>query len=592
MSYEYNSTSQRFDLPNPYRVQNVLVGVTAAAAFLIGLVLLFVLREKLAGSAHHGGEFLASLVAVLLITAGLAGLAFVAMQLRFFFGRGRPASLAQEIASQAEGEGAHSAELREMLRQNALSYREPHGPIEGLLYSWLPNLLFAPPPLRWAAERQFQNLLVIGVTLLSFLLAWMLGARGVDANWIGVIYGALTIWVLLRRIRSGHAVSANIGLVGVVGLIVAGVLLPVVLHWFVRVLPDVWSERSAINAQVAWILVLALAASALFLRSALIGLVRPPSISMACDQRTVNINAHPAQLTDEIERELQAQWAERIPNRRYVFVAPKIEPNSRSGRFDAEVLEETQPFPSSELEQAAFAALLAEPRTLWTAALSAFGAIIGVGACLCAAAFAASALAPEGLHWQWMTITIGLASVALFAFRGAQFLFGRFDFSSTLIWIEGRGNYQSARLDYGNTLQDRIKTAKDLINIENMTLRVWAADLDTTIFGKLGERYVVGMRGRQDLAKYFAEHLTQFSGSQNMIITPGSAEDLQRAAMLGQMNQVGDLAAPPPPTGLPPLPVLAALTEAHSHEPSCAKCGTRVDENARFCSACGTPVMS
>ena len=28
MSYEYNSTSQRFDLPNPYRVQNVLVGVT------------------------------------------------------------------------------------------------------------------------------------------------------------------------------------------------------------------------------------------------------------------------------------------------------------------------------------------------------------------------------------------------------------------------------------------------------------------------------------------------------------------------------------------------------------------------------------
>mgnify|MGYP007127624543 CR=1 FL=1 len=38
MSYEYNATSQRFDLPNPYRVQNVLVGITAAAAFLIGQI--------------------------------------------------------------------------------------------------------------------------------------------------------------------------------------------------------------------------------------------------------------------------------------------------------------------------------------------------------------------------------------------------------------------------------------------------------------------------------------------------------------------------------------------------------------------------
>jgi hypothetical protein len=599
MSYEYSSTSQNFDLPNPYRVQNLFTALASAAALLLGLILLIILRQHLSESPHSGA-LVATGVAVLMIAAGLGGLSLVAMQLRFFFGRGRPASLAAEVNAQQGGQGAGSAELREMLRQNALSYAEPRGPIEGLLYSWMPDLIFAPIPLRRATERQFHNLLVIAITLFSFLLAWLLGSRGEVASWIGYIYGAFSVWVLFRRIPAGEAANAEIGLSGIVTLIVAGVLLPVLLRLLSHGSVETETGGGSINGQVAAMLIFALGASALFLRSSLQDLAPPPSISMACEQRTVNINAHPAQLTDEIDRELQSRWTERIPNRRYVSIAPHIDTASHSGRFEAEALEETQPMPIQLASPLSISETLVSPTTRWTSLLSGFGALLAIAACFAALAFARSALDPEaGMNWRPLSLAIGLVSVALYAFRGAQFLFGRFTFSSTLVWIEGKGNYQSARLDYGNTFQDRLKTAKDIINIENMTLRVWVAELDSTIFGKQGARHVVGMRGKQDEASYLADHLTQFAQSQSMVVAPTSSEDLKRAALLATMNQVGGKAEPanallqamgvlPSPeaqTEEASAPVPAPAAPAPRH---CTNCGEKFEGTPRFCPGCGT----
>lgn len=596
MSYEYSSTSQNFDLPNPYRVQNLFAGIASAAALILGLMLLIILRQHLSESPHSGA-LIATGVAVLMITAGLGGLSLVAMQLRFFFGRGRPASLAGEVNAQQGGQGHGSAELREMLRQNALSYPEPTGPIEGLLYSWMPDLIFAPIPLRRATERQFHNLLVIAITLGSFMLAWLLGSRGEVASWVGYIYGAFSVWVLFRRIPAGAAANAQIGLSGIVSLIVAGVLLPVLLRLLSHGSVETESGGGTINNQVAIMLVFALGASALFLRSSLQDLAPPPAISMACEQRTVNINAHPAQLTDEIDRELQSRWTERIPNRRYVSIAPHIDAASRSGRFEAEALEETQPMPLQDKAPLTLGELLGSPGTKWTSLLSGFAALLAIAACFAALAFARSALDPEaGLAWKNLSLAVGLSSVSLYAFRGAQFLFGRFTFSSTLVWIEGKGNYQSARLDYGNALQDRLKTAKDVINIENMTLRVWVAELDSTIFGKQGARHVIGMRGKQDEANYLANHLSEFAQSQSMVVAPTSSEDLKRAALMATMNQVGGGKAEPAAAmlqvmgmlGAEPEPEPAAPTPAIPAPRHCTNCGEKFDGAPRFCPGCGT----
>ena len=76
-----------------------------------------------------------------------------------------------------------------------------------------------------------------------------------------------------------------------------------------------------------------------------------------------------------------------------------------------------------------------------------------------------------------------------------------------------QGSYQSAKLDYGNIMTDRIKTEKNVINIENMTLRVWVSELDSVSFGKKSPRWIVGMRGLSSESAYLAQHIKQFAES-------------------------------------------------------------------------------
>lgn len=82
-------------------------------------------------------------------------------------------------------------------------------------------------------------------------------------------------------------------------------------------------------------------------------------------------------------------------------------------------------------------------------------------------------------------LTLGLAGLTLggFCLRVGHPLWGRFDFKSQLIWVTMEGNYQAAKIAFGNQFTDRIKTQKQVINIETMTLRVWVAELQfSTIF--------------------------------------------------------------------------------------------------------------
>ena len=96
MTYEYGSESKRLELPNPYRLQNRLLWLCALLLVGAGVLSLLWARSAMQESALRlaGAPILAGL---LLVAAGLAAAATAATRLRFFFGRGRPASLAPEI---------------------------------------------------------------------------------------------------------------------------------------------------------------------------------------------------------------------------------------------------------------------------------------------------------------------------------------------------------------------------------------------------------------------------------------------------------------------------------------------------------------
>src|SRR5947207_10807339 len=100
-----------------------------------------------------------SLVGVALLAAGLSFAVVAARRLRFFFGRGRPRSLAPEVAIGATGNSPRADFYKATLRQGGLEYPEPQGALNGVLYHALPRLIPAPVVVQELAQRHFFNAL-------------------------------------------------------------------------------------------------------------------------------------------------------------------------------------------------------------------------------------------------------------------------------------------------------------------------------------------------------------------------------------------------------------------------------------------------
>ena len=157
MTYDYSSESKLLELPNPYQLQNRLLWGCAALLVVAGIACLWWARAAMQDNAPRlaAAPLLTGLV---LLAGGIGCAASAARRLRFFFGRGRPASLAPEIPVGATGGSPAADTVKELLRQGGLRYPEPHGAIEGLLYHWMPSLITAPREVQFLARRYVFNL--------------------------------------------------------------------------------------------------------------------------------------------------------------------------------------------------------------------------------------------------------------------------------------------------------------------------------------------------------------------------------------------------------------------------------------------------
>src|SRR5690348_5213654 len=146
MGYEYNPQSQRFDVPNPHRVENTLLGIGAAFLVVSGFASLFIARSRML-EHQQSSSWLALLVAVGTLFAGFTVVSWILWQLRFYFGRDQPNSLAPNMTQTQIGESTEARGLTETMRQNAFNYDVPVSGIDQLLFTWMPDLLFSPKPL-------------------------------------------------------------------------------------------------------------------------------------------------------------------------------------------------------------------------------------------------------------------------------------------------------------------------------------------------------------------------------------------------------------------------------------------------------------
>ncbi|NJA89806.1 zinc ribbon domain-containing protein, partial [Rhodocyclus tenuis] len=559
MSYIYNSTDDRLDFPNPYRIENFFYFGAAGLLVIGALIALTTARGSLgSGSAVAMTPLI---FGVGLLVKGLAFAARAMSRLRFFFGRGQPLSLTKELAPDQVGSADGANSIKDLLRHSSLSFPEPQGPLNGTLYSLIPNLIYAPHRIQLVAQRQFQNALAIGVSLLSLLVS-MIGASSQTATWLGAFYFSLALFFLLKPLDIGAYGQASLGFKGLVALILVAILGPVLIPLLARdsMLPD-WLPGIG---QAGILMLVTEGAIGLFFL-ALIKQTRcsAPEATMAMTQGTLTMNSHPKQVQDELERRMQDQWVASLPNRRYARAVPEVNLNRQSGSFIGDLLEETQPVPRTEMKHLTLASCYSEPRYQWLGWLNTYGIAAILVAVVALIAFSVMFYTQKGLNLDVVagaTLGISMIIVGDFCFRAAGILWGRFDFVSKLIWVEMKGNYQAAQMDFGNQFTDRIKTQKQVINVESMTLRVWIAEVESVTFGKDMPRAILGMRGLKDEAEALHQHLHNFGAQQSMVIAPTSSVDVQRAQALSFMNQAGGAAS-----GAAALPgaIAQAITSAN-----------------------------
>lgn len=174
MTYELGDSAKKLILPNPLKIHNIFVMVSACATFTVAISLLLMVRSSLSGHGYQS-SFTALVLAISMISVSIWLGYSCLSELKFYFGISRPRSLAEVLEHDAQGTSEDAAHLNKILRQQALEFQEPKGPLASLLHALMPNLIYAPVFLRRLAEDQFMGALTFLVLLVSMCLIILLG---------------------------------------------------------------------------------------------------------------------------------------------------------------------------------------------------------------------------------------------------------------------------------------------------------------------------------------------------------------------------------------------------------------------------------
>ena len=603
MSYDYSSESKVLELPNPYQLQNRLLWLCAAVLVGTGVLALFWARTAIERNTLQlvAGPLLAGIG---LIAAGLVCATTSARRMRFFFGRGRPSSLAPDLPMGTVGNSRAADRVKDLLRQGGITYPEPQGAVEGMLYHWVPKLITSPAEVQFQAQRYVFNLAAIGATLLSFLISWALFGNAATRPWVCLLYFAFGLLVLLRPLIYGD--RARFSRVALIGLIAAAILAPVAVGLIGGRLPSL--RGFELTVQTFVMLIGSFMASAVAVMAILAQIDGAPQTRASVLQSRLSMNAPPASLMDELDRLMQAAWTESIPNRRYARIDPATSAATPSGSFAGELFEESQPLPATGTKPPSFAAALTEPRHRALLLLDLYATALVIAAVVMSLMFVHQfevSASWRDNRFSLIGTSAILAVIAAFCFQAASRLWGRFNFESVLTWVEMVGTYQTSRIGTGNNFSSRMNTENDVIRTEAMTLRIWRARIESVVFGKDGPRQVTAMFSTEQEARALQTDLTEFARGQSVLVAPGSREDQARIAALN----AGEHAMLPPKDGAGAavqveqhLQAAAAIASMGGVAPSnpttaqakryCSACGAEVAANARFCSNCAAPVAS
>ena len=158
MSYDFKADGGYLSsYPNPFKIENIFL-IAAAVIFFAGGIFALATAKKFITADEVKVGLVASMVSIYLFNLGVRLMIRGLAQLRFWMGQHYPRNLSDAPDVANEGLGFGSSNLQDMLRQQAIVFPEPQGPLNGILYSLVKKLIVAPATLQAAAQIHFATL--------------------------------------------------------------------------------------------------------------------------------------------------------------------------------------------------------------------------------------------------------------------------------------------------------------------------------------------------------------------------------------------------------------------------------------------------
>lgn len=539
MTYEFNrNDSYLNDFPNPFRIENLFLLGACLMLLIGGAVVLFAARTYLQ-VRQDGLAAVTALVSFILFGVAVKYAIQALSQLRFYLGRRFPLGLANELPASGQGVGKGCLGIMQTMQEQAIYFKEPQGPLNGVLYMLIKPLITSPPPIQNAAVCHFHALVSMAAILGSMAVSWFLFSGSAHEGVVSWIYLPLTGLSLITPFLQGKLgfdtdkePNSVLTLFQLLGLIVFAVAAPILVPRFV----PAWAIAPMWAAPLL-LLVGSMTASTLFLWSLLSQLDSVPETSVSCEQTAVSMNCHPAQLWPKISRDFQDTWARSIPNRVYANVPPGATAAER-GKFEGGILEETQPTTSQNMGFASLRESLQVKYMRYLLSLCAWGLVLSV-----AAAGVSASVAPGFAVMSRMEIArsavvvIALLVSSIFSFRIGHLLWSRMYFKSRLTWVVLDGTYQTGEMRIGNQFSGHVQSRATVTRVEDATLRVWMTDITSVCFGKDGKRHIMAMMPVDGIARSTAERLKEFASEQSSITASTSTRDISKAEAVLLLDQ-------------------------------------------------------
>jgi len=555
MAFEYGSDT--LGIKNPFKFEGFVLTIRGLIVTVLGIVALLAVKDLVAEGSKVAG-WLSLGIGILLLGNGVIatgrGLFKV---MRFFVGRGVPASLSRNISKSEshvrEGYIAyHDKELEQMLmgRKN-LTFVEPQGWLARLIHTLMPRLLFMPYPIRTAAQQLTSGLIYTLLAFLCYGLAWFSGSTGLTElnntpvlDWLSIVLAIFLFFIWLgRRSPLKRVVQVSVsgaGSAGVILMVIFSILAPVALsyiHHNVQKLPELPLSAGAYITTM----------TLLGLLAALYGLVLTFFRASKADPKTEvsefrnnwQESIHPQEIFINFENIVMANRRyKEIPNRVYRdFDANLIEQGSNDkGKFSGEMIQETQPvfreIPVSPMfKSLRLVGTVLGESLLVIAAIMFYRAIEPVTQIQTALIPAVDALIYPALIWIFGRIISNTAHI----------FWAEMHFQSLMVFFQCHGTYAESKVSTGASIHDSTRSENVVVR-SSLTPWIIASKVVTSCFAESGSnnlefyRRILEMHKADDDLDKITGEMREFLGNRE-VIAGVTEKDLSSASDIFQINQ-------------------------------------------------------